>query len=86
MMYCQYFARSTIKSISLHGSDTGMSAPGGKAEAIGTKADIIQSERYEAQPTPVDDFRFWLDSEVQPSEIEARLYPSFRHSGQGPEV
>jgi len=28
---------------------------------------------------------FWLDSEVQPPEIEVHLYPSFRHSGQGPE-
>ncbi len=27
----------------------------------------------------------WLESEVQPPEIEVRLYPSFRHSGQGPE-
>ncbi len=25
----------------------------------------------------------WLESEVQPPEIEVRLYPSFRHSGQG---
>ncbi len=27
--------------------------------------------------------RVWLDSEVQRPEIEVRLYPSFRHSGQG---
>jgi hypothetical protein len=25
----------------------------------------------------------WLESEVQPPEIEVRLYLSFRHSGQG---
>jgi hypothetical protein len=28
-------------------------------------------------------FRFWLDSEVQRPEFDVRLYPSFRHSGQG---
>ncbi len=27
--------------------------------------------------------RLWLDPEVQRLEIEVRLYPSFRHSGQG---
>jgi hypothetical protein len=27
--------------------------------------------------------RNWLDSEVQRPEFDVRLYPSFRHSGQG---
>ena len=27
----------------------------------------------------------WLESEVQRPDIDVRSYPSFRHSGQGPE-
>ncbi len=29
--------------------------------------------------------RSWLRTDLQPPEIDFRLYPSFRHSGQGPE-
>ncbi len=29
------------------------------------------------------DFRFWLQADIQPPEIEVRFTPRTRHSGQG---
>ncbi len=42
--------------------------------------DLQQSSHDGAKRT---NGRLWLNPEVQPPEIEVRLYPSFRHSGQG---